>query len=78
MSKSIEMLVRKDWVERWIDKTDRRQTLVRLTANGRRVLDDSRAHLEELLDRRLAAIPAIERNALAVRLRRVRDALSQT
>src|SRR5215204_1240019 len=76
MSKSIEMLVRKGWVERWIDKTDRRQTLVRLTADGRRVLSESRAHLEELLDQRLGTLTAPERSALAAQLRRVRDALS--
>ena len=76
MSKSIEMLVRKGWVERWIDKTDRRQTLVRLTPDGRRVLSESRAHLEELLDQRLEKLTAAERSALAAQLRRVRDALS--
>ena len=63
ISKSVDMLVRKGWVERWIDKTDRRQTLVRLTADGRRVLADSRAHLEELLDQRLSKLTAAERNA---------------
>ena len=76
MSKSIEMLVRKGWVERWVDKTDRRQTLVRLTADGRRVLSDSRAHLEELLDQRLSKLTVAERNAVAAQLRRLGDALS--
>ena len=76
MSKSIEMLVRKGWVERWIDKTDRRQTLVRLTPDGRRVLTESRAHLEELLDQRLGKMTAAERAAFAGQLRRVRDVLS--
>ena len=76
MSKSIEMLVRKGWVERWVDKTDRRQTLVRLTSDGRRVLADSRAHLEELLDQRLSKLTAVERNAVAAQLRRVTEVLS--
>ena len=76
MSKSIEMLVRKGWVERWVDKTDRRLTLVRLTADGRRVLSDSRAHLEELLDQRLSKLTAAEQQSLASHLRRLRDALS--
>ena len=75
ISKSVEMLVRKGWVERWIDKTDRRQTLVRLTAAGRRVLADSRARLEELLDRRLSVLTAAERDALAAQLYRVREVL---
>ena len=76
ISKSVEMLVRKGWVERWIDKTDRRQTLVRLTAEGRKVLADSRAHLEELLDQRLSVLSLPEREALAAQCQRVREALS--
>src|SRR5688500_1207664 len=31
ISKSVDMLVRRRWVERWVDKHDRRQTMVRLT-----------------------------------------------
>jgi DNA-binding MarR family transcriptional regulator len=76
ISKSVEMLVRKGWVDRWIDKTDRRQTLVRLTAEGRKVLADSRAHLEELLDQRLSVLSVSEREALASQCQRVREALS--
>jgi DNA-binding MarR family transcriptional regulator len=76
ISKSVEMLVRKGWVDRWIDKTDRRQTLVRLTAEGRKVLADSRAHLEELLDQRLSVLSVSEREALAAQCQRVREALS--
>lgn len=75
ISKSVEMLVRRGWVERWIDKADRRQTLVRLTAAGRRVLADSRAHLEELLDQRLSVLTAAERDALAAQFHRVREVL---
>lgn len=76
ISKSIEMLVRKGWVERWIDKTDRRQTLVRLTRAGRKVLADSRAHVKQLLDRRLSAVATAERARLAALLQQVRGALS--
>jgi len=76
ISKSVDMLVRKGWAERWVDKSDRRQTLVRLTASGRKVLADSRARLEELLDERLSAMPAAAREALGEQLRRVRDALA--
>ena len=54
---------------------DRRQTLVRLTAAGRRVLADSRAHLEELLDQRLSVLTAAERDALAAQFHRVREVL---
>lgn len=76
ISKSVEMLVRKGWVERWIDKSDRRQTLVRLTPSGRTVLAESRARLEEMLEQRLAAMPATDRAALAEQLRRVRSVLA--
>jgi DNA-binding MarR family transcriptional regulator len=72
----LRKLVRKGWVERWIDKGDRRQTLVRLTVAGRDVLADSRAHLVELLDQRLAVMSATERDALAAQLHRVREVLS--
>ena len=40
VSKSVDMLVRRGWLERWVDKHDRRHTMVRLTAEGRRVLTD--------------------------------------
>ena len=76
ISKSVDMLVRKGWVERWVDKADRRQTLVRLTPAGRRVLADSRARLEALLERRLAVLTAAERDALTAQLHRIRDVLS--
>ena len=75
ISKSVEMLVRRGWVERWIDENDRRQTMVRLTASGRRVLADSRTRLEKLLDQQLAVLTAAERDALAASLQRARKAL---
>src|SRR5213593_846046 len=37
VSKSIDVLVDRGWVERWVDPSDRRQTLARLTVEGRRV-----------------------------------------
>ena len=76
ISKSVDMLVRRGWVERWIDKSDRRQTLVRLTASGRRVLADCRRALEEFLDERLAALTGAERNELDRSLQLVRRVLT--
>ncbi len=38
ISKSIDMLVRRGWVERSRSSGDRRQTLVALTSKGRRVV----------------------------------------
>jgi DNA-binding MarR family transcriptional regulator len=76
ISKSVEMLVRRGWVERWIDKSDRRQTLVRLTPSGRRVLADCRHALEKFLDARLAHLTATERNAVDASLQLVRSVLT--
>ena len=76
ISKSVEMLVRRGWVERWIDKSDRRQTLVRLTPAGRKILADCRRALEEFLDQRLAHLSAAERNTLDASLQLVRGVLT--
>jgi len=76
ISKSVDMLVRRGWVERWVDKSDRRQTLVRLTSSGRRVLDKCRRALEEFLDERLALLTASERNAIDRSLRHVRRVIT--
>ena len=58
ISKSVDMLVRRGWVERFVDDTDRRQTLVRLTAGGRRVLAECRRRVELRLDEKLATLSA--------------------
>lgn len=75
MSKSIDMLVRRGWVERWIDKQDRRQTMARLTASGRRML----AHIKERTERQvtgtLAPLTAAERAQLVSALNVLRRVL---
>ena len=76
ISKSVEMLVRRGWVERCADNADRRQTLVRLTARGRRILTDCRRRVEDGLQRKLSSLPASEREALATSLQKVRSALA--
>lgn len=76
ISKSVEMLVRRGWVERWVDTSDRRQTMVRLTASGRKVLADCRVALEEFLDRRLASLSKPQRDTLDASLQLVRQALT--
>jgi DNA-binding MarR family transcriptional regulator len=76
ISKSVEMLVRRGWVERWIDKSDRRQTMVRLTPAGRRILTECRQALETFLDERLAHLTAAERNAVDASLQLVRKVLT--
>ena len=64
ISKSVGMLVRRGWLERWLDKRDRRQTLVRLTPEGRRVLSGIRKRTEQLVGRSLAGLTAAERRDL--------------
>jgi DNA-binding MarR family transcriptional regulator len=76
ISKSVEMLVGRGWVERWIDKVDRRQTLVRLSARGRRVLRDCRKRAEALIDHQLATLTAHERELIAANLEKLRGALT--
>ena len=53
VSKSIDVLVDRGWVERWVDPSDRRQTIVRLTREGRSVSAamkrQSRRHVAGLL-----------------------------
>ena len=76
ISKSIDMLVRRGWVERWVDKADRRQTLVRLTPKGRKLLTSFRKALESFLDQRLAALTAAERDAIDASMQLVRQVLT--
>ena len=68
ISKSVAMLVRRGWVERWADKSDRRQTLVRLTPSGRRVLADMKKRSERHVAEMLAPLAVAERDALLAAL----------
>ena len=61
ISRSVDMLVRRGWLERWVDKHDRRQTMVRLTPQGRRVLADIKKRTEQLVRRSLEPLTAAER-----------------
>jgi DNA-binding MarR family transcriptional regulator len=76
ISKSIDMLVKRGWVERWVDKSDRRQTLVRLTPAGRKLLTTFRKALESFLDSRLASLTAAERDAIDASMQLVRRVLT--
>ena len=71
ISKSVDMLVRRGWVERWIDTHDRRQTLLRLTAAGRRALGGIQARAERHVASRLAPLSAAERRQLVALLGRL-------
>jgi DNA-binding MarR family transcriptional regulator len=75
ISRSVDMLARRGWVERCVDESDRRQTLVRLTADGRRVLADCRRRFEDLIDARLAPLSDDQRARLTSSLLAVAEAL---
>ena len=75
VSRSVDMLVRRGWVERCVDDSDRRQTLVRLTVDGRRILAECRRRFEDLLAEKLDALSDRQRADLTTCLLAVRDAL---
>jgi DNA-binding MarR family transcriptional regulator len=68
ISKSVDMLVRRGWTERWVDKSDRRQSMVRLTPRGRRVLADIRQRAERHVTQTLAPLASEERAQLIAAL----------
>ena len=75
MSKSIDMLVRRGWVERWIDKQDRRQTMARLTASGKRMLTHIKQRTERQVAGTLSPLTAAERVQLQSALNVLRRVL---
>ena len=68
VSRSVDMLVERGWVERFVDEADRRQTLVRLTAAGQGLLADCRRRFEDLIDAKLAALSDDQRARLTTSL----------
>jgi DNA-binding MarR family transcriptional regulator len=64
VSKSVDMLVRRGWLERWVDKHDRRKTMVRLTTEGRRVLASIKKRTETHVRQSLVGLTASEREQL--------------
>jgi DNA-binding MarR family transcriptional regulator len=68
ISKSVDMLVRRGWVERWVDKQDRRQTMARLTPSGRRMLAHIKERTERQVAQTLAPLSAAERTQLVAAL----------
>ena len=75
MSKSIDMLVRRGWVERWIDKQDRRQTMARLTSSGKRMLTHIKQRTERQVAGTLSPLTAVERTQLQSALNILRRVL---
>jgi DNA-binding MarR family transcriptional regulator len=64
VSKSIDVLEERKWVERWVDPADRRQTIVRLTAEGGRVTAAMRAQTERHIAGLLAPLTPQQRTAV--------------
>ena len=75
ISKSVDMLVRRGWVERWIDKQDRRQTMARLTPSGKKVLAHIKQRTERQVTRTLAPLSPSERAQLVAALNILRRVL---
>lgn len=69
MSRSVNMLVRRGWVERGAGRSDRRQSMVRLTPRGRRVLADIQQRAERHVAATLAPLAGAERLQLVAALR---------
>jgi DNA-binding MarR family transcriptional regulator len=65
VSRSVDMLVRRGWVERTVDDTDRRQTLLGLTEQGRQKLADVKARAEQHIASKLSSMSASDRTELA-------------
>ena len=76
ISKSADMLVRRGWVERWAGQRDRRQSMVRLTPRGRRVLSDIQQRAERHVTQTLAPLAPSERAQLIAALRVLTGVLS--
>jgi DNA-binding MarR family transcriptional regulator len=76
ISRSVDMLVRRGWVERGTGSNDRRQSMVRLTPRGRRVLADMRQRAERHVAQTLAPLAAAERAHLVAALRMLAGVLS--
>ena len=77
ISKSVDMLVRRGWVERGAGKNDRRQSMARLTPRGRRVLADIKRRAERHVAETLAPLTPAERAQLVAALRMLTGVLSR-
>lgn len=64
MSKSVGVLVDRGWLSRTIPAANRRQTIVALTAEGRRVLEKMGRHAERQVAELLSSLTAGERQRI--------------
>ena len=75
ISRSVDMLVRRGWVERWVHEHDRRQTMARLTPSGRKMLAHIKQRTERQVGRTLVPLTTAERAQLVSTLNVLRRVL---
>jgi DNA-binding MarR family transcriptional regulator len=64
MSRSVGLLVDRGWVSRTIPASNRRQTIVAITAEGRRTLEKMGRHAERQVSELLSSLTAAERQRI--------------
>ena len=74
VSKSIDVLESRGWTERWVDPTDRRQTIVRLTTEGKRVTSAMCERSEQHVATLLAPLTSQQRTQLSEALQILKSA----
>jgi DNA-binding MarR family transcriptional regulator len=77
VSKSIDVLVERGWVERWVDPSDRRQTIVRLTPAGRGIATAMKRQSERYVASLLKPLKAPERTRILAMLDVLKGVLPQ-
>jgi DNA-binding MarR family transcriptional regulator len=77
MSRSVALLVERGWLERWTPE-DRRQTMVRLTSEGRRVFAWMKRDAEKHVARMLGRLTPAERARVDEGLKILIETLNRT
>jgi len=78
MSKSVALLVERGWLERWTPESNRRQTMVQLTAEGRRAFASMKRDAERHVAQMLATLTRSERAKVDAGLEILVGTLTQT
>jgi DNA-binding MarR family transcriptional regulator len=77
ISRSVNLLVERGFVERWIPESNRRTTMVRLTPEGRKVLDSVTADAVSQTSALLGSLSAGERETVHSAIELLADAFRQ-
>jgi DNA-binding MarR family transcriptional regulator len=78
MSRSVSLLVERGWLERWVPQNNRRQAMVQLTPEGRRVFARIKRDAETHVARMLAKLTASERSRVDAGLKILIETLGKT